>query len=347
MNMPGIATARTSPGNPQLPEAHPARSPRSAFTGRRREGHSGGVPSTITLVAALAVLPCLVPPWPAAGFAARDEPAVRRDQAEGLARRLLDDSVPGAEREKIVADHPDLSSELISGMVADLKPGTPEEYRRIPWIWRVAIAAGRRNDERELRRLLDVSLPGPGAPLDDWRAVVIGGGLINGVSLAGVWPAERFEQLVSGRGGLEARWRRSLEQAAAMADDERVKSGTRYDALRMLGVEPWDRRGAQLFRYLLKGVHAELQQGAISGLSDVRSPSVSQALLSGMGHYSAHNRDLALDALIRDEARAAALLDAVADGPLKGSDLGAGRVERLLKHPDDSVRQRAGDLLGK
>jgi len=27
-------------------------------------------------------------------------------------------------------------------MVADMKPDAKEEYRRIPWIWRVAVAAG-------------------------------------------------------------------------------------------------------------------------------------------------------------------------------------------------------------
>lgn len=279
----------------------------------------------------------------AMSFGADPDPARTR----ALARKLIDEALPQAEREAIISAHPELSAALTAGLVDDLTAGTSEEYRRIPWIWRVAVAAGKRNDADELRRLLDVALPGPSAPLDDWRAVVIGGGLINGVSLAGAWPAERFEQVLADQPALQSRWRRALEQAVAMADDSRVKTGTRYDALRMLGVEPWDRRGAQLFRYLLKGVHPELQQGAISALADVRSPSTGPALLSGLSHYSPRNRDFALDALLRDESRVSALLDAIADGRVDSQTLGPRRVSQLVQYPEEPLRNRAVKLLAK
>jgi hypothetical protein len=268
------------------------------------------------------------------------------DQTRELARKLLDESLPQPEREAIIKEHPGESAELILAMVEDLKPGTEEEYRRIPWIWRVAIAAGRRNDAKELARLLDASLPAPSARLDDWRAVVLGGGLINGVSLEGVWPAERFQQILDGRSDLKARWQGAIDLAAAMADDETVKTGTRYDALRMLGVEPWDRRGGQLFRYLLKGVHPELQQGAVSGLADVPSPCVGPALLVGVNDFTPHVRNFALDALLRDEGRISALLDAVAEGRLDKSKIGAERIAVLVKHPKGELRRRAAELLG-
>ena len=253
--------------------------------------------------------------------------SARADEARELAARLLDETVSREGREAIVREHPELAARLLAEMTAGLAPGSPEEARRIPWIWRVAIAAARRDEGPEVLRILDVALPAPGAPLDDWRAVVVGGGIINGLTLAGRWPAERIEGLLKGHAGLEARWRRAIDLAAGKADDEAVTTGTRYDALRMLGVEPWDRCGAHLFRYLLKGVHPELQQGAISALGDVRSPAVGQALLSGLAHYSAQNRAFLLDALLRDEGRAAALLDAVAAGRLTPDDLGKARVE--------------------
>jgi hypothetical protein len=273
--------------------------------------------------------------------------AVAQADPAALAAQVLDEKRPAEEREAVIAKNPELSSALISAMAAGMPAGTPEEYRRIPWIWRAAFAAGKRNDEAELRRILEVSLPATGAPLDDWRAVVLGGGLINGVSLAGGWPAERLGAVVAGNDALIARWRRALDLASAMADDEKVKAGTRYDALRMLGAEPWDRRGAQLMRYLTKGVDPELQQGAISGLSDVRAPGavVAQALLSGFGHYSPNNREFALDALLRDDARALALLDAVQDGRVTRERLGAGRAEALKAHPAEPVRARAAAVL--
>src|SRR6266704_418316 len=82
-----------------------------------------------------------------------------------LAKLILDDSVPSAKRQAAIAEIPGRAPELLQEMTRDLQPGTKEEYRRIPWIWRVAIAAGKRNDREELFKLLEVSLPKNGEPL--------------------------------------------------------------------------------------------------------------------------------------------------------------------------------------
>lgn len=275
------------------------------------------------------------------------EGSVRAADPDELARRILDDSRPAAEREAIVKENGEISAELLTAMTVGLDPGTPEEYRRIPWIWRVAIAAGKRNHGPEVLKLLERSVPAPGARLDDWRAVVIGGGIINGITQAGDWPGARIVGLIHGHPDLEARWRRSIDLASVMADDPKVPSGTRYDALRMLGAQPWERRGAHLFRYLLKGTHPELQMGAISALGDIPSPCVSQALLSGIGHYNEPNRNLALDALLRDESRALALLEAVAEGRVSPEALGARRVKALREHSSEAVRAKASEIPGK
>jgi len=78
----------------------------------------------------------------------------------------------------------------LDGLAVD----TPREYERIPDIWRPAIAAGKRNDAAELKRLLDLSLPKADEPLRHWQAVVIGGGIINGLSMEGVWPGRRITE---------------------------------------------------------------------------------------------------------------------------------------------------------
>src|SRR5262249_6243993 len=107
----------------------------------------------------------------------------------------------------------------------------------------------------------------------------------------------------------------------------------------------WEKRGEQLSRYLKRGVHAELQQGAISGLADVRSPKVGPALLSGLAHYSPGNRNFALDALLRDDSRVAALLDAVEKKQVKPADLAEAGVKRLLNLGNPELRGRARRLL--
>ena len=108
---------------------------------------------------------------------------------------ILDDAVPRDRREDLIARHKKDSAALLRRLTEGLTPGTPEELRRIPWIWRVAVAAGRRNDLDELAAVLDTSLPEPDGPLLEWQAVAVGGGVVNGIGLAGAWPSERVERL--------------------------------------------------------------------------------------------------------------------------------------------------------
>jgi hypothetical protein len=235
---------------------------------------------------------------------------------------------------------------LITAMVKDLEPGTPEEYVRIPWIWRAAVAAGRRNQTAEMKSLLAASLPRAGEPLRDWQAVVIGGGVVHGISLTGAWPGDRLKELLRGENDLSARWKRVPDLAVAMAADERVKTGTRYDALRILGVESWKKRGATLTKYLGAGVHAEVQSGAIGALNDMKATKqVGPALISGLKHFSDRNRNAALNALVREDSRMTAVLDAVAAGRLTAADLGEARVQKLKAAENKKIRARAGQLL--
>ncbi|HXY33116.1 MAG TPA: hypothetical protein VEI07_02750 [Planctomycetaceae bacterium] len=263
-----------------------------------------------------------------------------------LARQVLDDSRPEADRKRIIADNPQLATPLLKALVADMPAAdSKEEYRRIPWIWRVTVAAGKRNHVVELKPIVDFCVPQMTEPLRDWQAVVLGGGVINGIGLSGGWPDEQIRAIVAGNPDLVQRWARVLKEAAVMADNQKVFKGTRYDALRILGVDSWNHRGAQLLRYLVKGVDDELQQGAIGGLSDMHSPCVAPAILSGFAHYDPENRGFALKALLRDRDRTFVLLEAVEAGTVKAADLGAERLAVLINNPDPSIRERSRRLL--
>jgi len=76
----------------------------------------------------------------------------------------------------------------VAALTKGLAVGTEEENDRIPGIWNVAIAAGLRNQPQEVTRLLELSIPHSSETLDRWRVVVIGGGIVNGLSQRGVWP---------------------------------------------------------------------------------------------------------------------------------------------------------------
>ncbi len=265
---------------------------------------------------------------------------------DALARTLLDASKPNAEREKILADSTSVDAgALVTAMVKDMEAGTPEEYVRIPWIWRAAVAGGRRNQTAEMKSLLATALPKTGEPLRDWQAVVLGGGVIHGISLSGVWPADRLKELLRGEKDLSARWKRVPDLAVVMAADESVKTGTRYDALRILGVESWKKRGTTLTKYLGPGVHAEVQSGAIGAVNDMRTKEAGPALISTLKNFSDRNRSAALNALLRDDSRMAALLDEVAAGRLTVADLGEARVTKLKAAENPKIRARAEKLL--
>lgn len=293
---------------------------------------------------AVHLVPCgATPPFAALAPGSPDQPS---DPA-GIAQSLLDEKQPKELREKLIADHPQHAAAMITALTADLPPDAKEEYRRIPWIWRVAIAAGKRNDTAELRSVLQVALPAGNQPLRDWRAVVIGGGIINGVSQAKQWPKPRIEAVLKVDGVLVAKWQRAVELAAAMADDDQVPAGTRYDALRMVAMGSWDLRGRQLQRYLAPGVNDELQMGAVSGLSDMQSPRAAESLLRNLNHLSARNRELALDGLVRSPDCCQLLLEAISGGKLPAQMLPDKHRSQLLEHSDPAVRNRAREVLQK
>jgi hypothetical protein len=150
-----------------------------------------------------------------------------------------------------------------------------------------------------------------------------------GASQRGHWPVTRIAEIFGDDDALKARWARALQLLSAMADNDKVPTPTRYDALRMLACEPWEKRGAQLTRYLVKGTHEELQAGAVGGVGDVDAPGATDALISALPHLTGNNRNAALDALLRNRARADALSRAIDAGTVDRAWLGDERAKKL------------------
>lgn len=260
-----------------------------------------------------------------------------------IAPFLLDGAQSVERRSQVIDQRPGMGPAIITRLVADLRPDDqPETYRRMPWIWRVALAVAKRNDGGEIRDLLDISLPHADQPLLDWQAVVVGGGIINGLTQIGNWPDTRIAEILAGTPSIARRWPRALNLAAAMADDETVRMGTRYDALRMIAMAGWDQRGSHLVNYLTEGLPNQLQMGAVSGLSDIQSDQIIEPLIQAIARLSPRNRQLAVEALMRTETRALALLKAVESSRLASEP---SELKSLLDHPSKTVRIRASHLL--
>ncbi|RIK78457.1 MAG: dehydrogenase [Planctomycetota bacterium] len=223
---------------------------------------------------------------------------------------------------------PDAAVKIVD-LLQGLAVGTPAEYERIPAIWEEALAAGRRDAGRELVRLLDLALPQAGEPLRDWQAVVVGGGIVNGLSQLGKRPGERLAELLKPYPQLQARWQRTIELAWDMADDAAVANGTRYDALRILGADVWERGGVKLQQYLGKDVHAELQMGAVSGLMDLDAPEAAAAVLAHFSTLQDGNQRLAIDLLMQSPQRRRQLAAAIAAGQIPADRLAPHEQARL------------------
>jgi hypothetical protein len=260
-----------------------------------------------------------------------------------LAKQILDDTRPPIDRQAIIDKNPEKSADLIVAMIADL-PNAKEEYRRIPWLQRIAVAAGKRNDAAELKRLLEVSLPKPNEPLRDWQAVVIGGGIIAGVSDQKVWPKARIGEVIGQGADLLRRWHAIRDQAANLADDLKSPLTTRGAALRIVALGTWEKRRAQLLKYVAQDAQPELQAVAISALANVDANGVAERLIAALPALTPANRGAALDGLVRTESRAMSLLDAVERGRLDPTYVGEGHRQALRAAASASVRTRAANV---
>jgi len=108
----------------------------------------------------------------------------------------------------------------------------------------------------------------------------------------------------------------------------------------MIGLEPWEKRGAQLSRYLAKDKNTELQMGAVSGLADMNSRAADLALVQALPELTDANRKLALNALVKREA-AADLIKMVEQQKISRDILRESHRSELLKHSNPAVREKA------
>lgn len=260
-----------------------------------------------------------------------------------IAAAILDDRRSASDREALVQLHMAKASVLLPLMAAGLpeEAGGPEEYRRIPWIWRLAIAAAKSGDDDVIRGMIDSTLPQSNEPLAQWQAVVIGGGIINGMSQSGRWPKADLAKIIGEDRVLVPRWNRSLDESVRMLADEKVPAGTRYDALRMIAMLDWERCRSDLAKYL-KDSNGELQMGAVSGLSDIPQPEAATMLLESYGKLTEQNQKLAQSALLRSDDRTLMWLRAIV-----AKKMDAPGDPEILKAFSDSSNPDIRELAGK
>lgn len=266
-----------------------------------------------------------------------------------LASWLLNDSLPASDREAAITAALPQAEQILPLLIAGLPntTGSAEEYRRIPWIWRLSVASAKNGNKSQIQSLLLLALPAPDSPLQHWQAVVIGGGLINGVTQSGLWPHDVFAVSQFTTPELQGRWQKTLQLAQTMAQDENVPTGTRYDALRILALLPAEQAIPALLPSLKPNIHPELQMGAISALGDIPTPEATDALVTHLQGFASENQQLALAALTRTPDRCLQLLKALENNAIPPNILSQNDIQKLQQHPDENVRKAATEILMK
>jgi putative heme-binding domain-containing protein len=280
------------------------------------------------------------------GFALAKLPNAKGDDLTNVLQRLKDPATDNKVRQALIERNVNDSPRLVELLTNDLGGDTAEEYRRIPLIWQISITAAKKNEADVVRRLLDGSLPATrDGRLRDWQAVVIGGGIINGLSIIGEWPANRVGKIIGEHPALKDRLMGAVSQASRLADNETIPTSTRYDLLRMVALDSDDRNLRLLAKYLRKGVHPELQMGAVSGLNDIPSPKVEDLLLQSIQELTGTNRGMAIDALLRSESRMIRLLDAIERDVLPSEWVSDSQRRVMLDSKNTSIAKRASRVL--
>lgn len=235
--------------------------------------------------------------------------------ATAVARQILDESSHDDLKSKLADDSVNHAAAVITALTKDLLENNRDEaYRRIPWIWRIAINATKQNKLEQQAELLLLSLPAPDQTLADWQAVVLGGGLINGLSQLGITPSERLDKLLDSSASPREnrlRWEQTLKAAIELANNPQVPGGTRYDALRILGAADWRQAVPVLSRYLEPGTDEELQMGAANALADLTEPAATKTLVRALPGLTEDNRNLAISVLAARSPQKKFLRDAV------------------------------------
>ena len=264
-----------------------------------------------------------------------------------LVRALENGTGDKALVQRLLDQRSDWAADMLQDMTNGLAEGK-DEYQAIPHIWRVAIAQGRKGDAATLKAILRVSLPQTDAGMRDWQSVVVGGGLINGSTLAGRWPHQEYQTLLAKEDALRERWDRAIKLAFSLANSSRVPTGTRYDALRMVALGDRGQALTVLAQYLKPGTDDELVMGAISGLGDIDSSDdakVAPLLLEALPRLNTENLGMALGALTRTPDRSLALLNAIATGRVEAKKVVEPWRGKLRETADPVVQEKARRLL--
>ena len=137
-----------------------------------------------------------------------------------------------------------------------------------------------------------------------------------------------------------------VEQSKKTAGDSNGPVNQRVAAIRSLSLASFDDVVDILADLLDSRQPQEVQTAAIQALSQFQDEEVSEIIVDGWPGFTPKVRGEAAEALFARPARLSVLLAAIADQVIKPSQLDPARIQFLLSHADQTIRDEASRLLG-
>ena len=138
----------------------------------------------------------------------------------------------------------------------------------------------------------------------------------------------------------------AFEQARETAIDEQQSLMRRTLAIGVLAFASFDTIAAVTPQLLSPRNPQAIQRALVAALAQQSSESAGQMLLANWRTFSPQLRRDAADALLSSPQRIALLLAAVSSQMVRRSELGRDHKQTLLKHPNQTIRDRSQQLLG-
>jgi putative heme-binding domain-containing protein len=202
--------------------------------------------------------------------------------------------------------------------------------------------------ERCLDLIVQIAEPGTVA---DWQPAALAG-IARGLSARGLDRAGRTALMaILASDSPEARQARPrvdmvIRRSSELALDEQAPQDLRLAAVALLGQTDVSSAAGTLQRLLAPNRPSEIQVAAVHALSRLPGSAGPESLVQPDRWlaFTPELREAVLSALLTDDRLTDVLLDAVAAKSIPPASLGSSRRTRLMNHPSDAIRQRAGAL---
>ena len=137
-----------------------------------------------------------------------------------------------------------------------------------------------------------------------------------------------------------------VEESRARATDEKLPVDKRVAAVRSLGLASSEVAEEILTELLDSRQPREVQVAAIQAMGRFQADWVANAIVESWGGFTPKVRGEAAEALFARTERLPTLLEAIEDEDILPSQLDPARVQFLLSHADEKIREAAQELLG-